>query len=62
MLIVLHADHADFSDDDDCLILGEDYVIGEGAQIHSANITLMHNKQASGKSAKCLGENSCFMR
>lgn len=40
------------SDDDDCLILGEDYVIGEGAQIHSANITLMHSMSSWGTTEK----------
>ena len=40
------------SDDDNCLILGEDYVIGEGSQIHSANITLMHSMSSWGTTEK----------
>ena len=40
------------SDDDNALIIGEDYVIGDGSQIHSANITLMHSMSSWGTTAK----------
>ena len=40
------------SDDDNCLILGEGYCIGDGSQIHSVNITLMHSMSSWGTTAK----------
>ena len=40
------------SDDDNCLILGEGYCIGDGSQIHSTNITLMHSMSSWGTTAK----------
>ena len=40
------------SDDDNCLILGEGYCIGDGNIIHSANITLMHSMSSWGTTAK----------
>ena len=40
------------SDNDNCLILGEGYCIGDGNVIHSANITLMHSMSSWGTTEK----------
>ena len=40
------------SDSNDALIVGEAYTIGDGSQIHSANITLMHSMSSWGTSSK----------